>query len=185
MQPEDRRKFNQKIKALQYRLGIDDDIFRDIVLNVEPRSEGHLTHCDDESANLILISLRRVSDRQGTGGSQTAPRPAPSRQNRQVARLMDYLNWTWKQTAHLCFRMTGKTRTDKCSPRELSLVIRAMVHIIDNDLKSGKITLPDAQLADYITHTNKFRKALPSQKLALSESERSEDESNGSGAEKC
>ncbi len=157
MHPEDRRKLNQKIKAFQYRLGIDDDTFRQIVLNTEPRSEGHLTHCDDESANLILISLRRAAERLPI--SQSPSRRVPSsHQHRQIARLMDYLDWSWKQTAGLCQRMTGKPRTDKCTPHELSIITRGMVAIIDGDLKSGKLRLSDKDLQDYLEHTKKLRK---------------------------
>ena len=152
MLPADRRKLNQKIKAIQYRLDIDDDTFRQIVLNTEPLSEGRLTHCDDESANLILISLRRAADRS----SRHAPRPMRSAQSRQIARLMDYLDWSWKQTAGLCQRMTGKARTDKCTPHELSIIIRGMVAIIDGDIKSGKFKLSDNDLQDYLEHTKKI-----------------------------
>jgi hypothetical protein len=159
MYPSDRRKLNQKIKALQHRLCIDDDNFRQIVLDVEPRSEGHLTHCGDEEANLIMIPLRRVADRlPATSSPRHAPCTMHSAQNRMIARLMDYLGWRWSNTASLCKRMTGKPRTDKCTAHELSLIIRAMVSIIDGDLKTGKLKLSDEDLQDYLGHTKKFRK---------------------------
>jgi hypothetical protein len=161
MDPADRRKLNQKIKALQHRLRISDDDFKQIVLGIESRSEGHITHCDDETANLVMISLRRIADRLPAVSSPHALRPMRSAQNRMIARLMDYLNWRWSNTASLCKRMTGKPRTEKCTPHELSIIIRAMVSIIDGDLKSGKLKLSGDALQDYLSHTKKFRKIDP------------------------
>ena len=166
MNPADRRKLNQKTKAMQHRLRIGDDDFKQIVLGIEPRSEGHLTHCDDETANLVLISLRRLAERispsQGEMSRPAGQTGSTSHQARMIARLMDYLNWRWSNTASLCKRMTGKPRTDKCTPHELSLVIRAMVSIIDGDIASGKLKLSGQTLQDYLSHTKKFRKTISS-----------------------
>ncbi len=58
--------------------------------------------------------------------------------------------------------MTSKPRTDKCTPREQSLIIRALVAIIDGDIKSGKLKLSDEDREDYLKHTKKFRKNISS-----------------------
>jgi hypothetical protein len=163
MHPDERSKLNQRAVAMAHRLGLDQDIYRQMILNVAPKSEGHITQCDDEQANLIVMALRNALDRQSTGTTRRAPSSRPNeRQHRQIARLMDYLNWHWGNTAKFVHQQTGKKNTFECTPHELSIIIRGMVAIIDGDLKTGKLKLSDSDRQDYLDHTKKFRKgAVP------------------------
>ncbi len=160
MSPEERRKLNQRAVAMAKRLGLDEDMYRQMILNIEPRSGGHITRCDDEQANLVVLALQRALDRHRTG--TTTRRAVPNeRQHRQIARLMDFLGWHWGNTARFVRQQTGKRSTFQCTPHELSIVIRGMVAIIDGDLKLGKLKLSDKNLQDYLEHTRKFRKLAP------------------------
>jgi hypothetical protein len=128
-----RSALNQKIGALAFgRLHLSEEVYRQIVVSIDSKSEGHVTRCDDESANLVLIALRRLADKTPVARKNEA-------QQRKIARLMDYLKWNWTNTAEFCKRQIGKTSTRSCTPLELTKIINGMVAIIDGNIASGKL----------------------------------------------
>ena len=158
MHPEERRKLNQRAVAMSRALGLDQDVYRQMILNVAPRSEGHITRCDDEDANLVVMALRKALDRRSEAHTQSPKPRTHEHQHRQIAKLMDYLGWHWGNTAKFVRQQTGKNNTFQCSSHELSIVIRGMVAIIDGDLRSGKLKPSDKELQEYLEHTKKLRK---------------------------
>lgn len=147
-----RKQLNHNIRALAHgTLGLTEDEYRTIAAAVDPRSEGHITKCDDEHANLVYMRLKKMAS---TSQSQTH---AQERQHRMIARLMEYLRWTWGDTASFCLRVTGHRTTKQCSAAELSKVIRGMVSIIDQDVEKGKIQLTHTEKFEYERHVKHHR----------------------------
>jgi len=147
-----RTQLNRQIGALAFgRLHLDESFYRQIVVSIDPKSEGHVTRCDDESANLVLLALRRLADKSPS--AQKNPK-----QHRFIARLMEYLNWNWIQTAAFCERQTGKKTTHSCNAAELTKIINGMVAIIDANIAVGKLQLSPQQLSEYRKHTKKHRR---------------------------
>lgn len=147
-----RKQRNHEIRALAHgTLGLDEDTYRSVVESITGKR--HVTQCDDEEANLIYIALKRMKDNQGAG-----PRIEKNgRQQKFIARLMDYLKWDWSATAAFCEKVTGKRSTKACNAAELSKVIRGMIAIIDHDLEQGKILLTHTQKFDYQRYTTLHR----------------------------
>lgn len=145
-----RKELNRKIGALAFgRLKLSEDIYRQIVVSIDSKSEGHVTKCDDESANLVLIALRRLAEKT----------PAKNvKQQRFIARLMDHLKWNWKQTAAFCKKQTGKHSTRDCTALELTKIVNGMVAIIDGNIGDGTLQLSPAQLSEYKRYTKRNRK---------------------------
>lgn len=144
-----RKKLNHAVRALAHgTLGLTDDEYRCIVYSVDPKSNGHITHCDDEYANLIYMQLKRMA--AGGGSTQNL------QQQKMIARLMDYLHWTWANTAHFCYKITGHRTTRMCSSSELSKVIRGMVAIINHDLQNGKLIMSDMERLEFEKHTKTY-----------------------------
>ena len=145
-----RKELNRKIGALAFgRLKLSEDIYRQIVVSIDSKSEGHVTKCDDESANLVLIALRRLAEKT----------PAKNvKQQRFIARLMDHLKWNWKQTAAFCKKQTGKHSTRDCTALELTKIVNGMVAIIDGNIGDGTPELSPAQLSEYKRYTKRNRK---------------------------
>lgn len=145
-----RRRLNHQVRALANgRLGLDEDTYRAIVESVDPRSGGHITRCDDEHAGLVLLQLRQMVERHRFGDQKKN-----DREQRKIARLMQYLSWTWKTTAEFCERQTGKRSTRLCDAKELSKIINGMVAIIEEDIRSGRLQLTPAERAEFAKHTH-------------------------------
>ena len=155
MNPQDRKKLNQRIGALAFgRLGLDTETYRTIVASIDDKSEGHLTRCSDEDARLILLAL----DRMAAGGRDATTVVVKNpRQQKFIARLMDHLGWTWKDTAGFCKHQTGKRSTKLCNAGELSKVILGMIRIIDDRIEKGILILTPAEFAEYQHHTSLHR----------------------------
>ncbi len=157
MAPQERRRLNQKVGALAFgKLKLDEEIYRTIVASIDPKSGGHLTRCDDEHANLVKMHLESMLRSGATGISTTQ---VNSGQHRFIARLMDYLGWSWNDTARFCFRQTGKKNTRLCDARDLSRVIIGMIRTIDDRIEKGKIKLLPQELEEYRKHTRLHRAA--------------------------
>ena len=130
MTTQQRKNLNHQVRKLAHGiLGLDVETYRTIVSTIDEKSEGHITRCDDEHANLVLLQLQAMVSRRGTPGQSIVV--ANARQQRQIAKLMDFLRWDWKTTAHFCYHQTGKRSTKSCDAKELSKVIMGMVRIID------------------------------------------------------
>ncbi len=151
MNPQDRKKLNQRVGALAFgRLKLDEETYRMIVASIDEKSEGHLTRCSDENAGLILLALERMA---AGGKDATSVIVKNPRQHRFIARLMDYLGWTWKDTARFCFHQTGKHSTKACDAKDLSKIVLGMIRIIDDRIEKGVIRLSADELAEYHHHT--------------------------------
>lgn len=169
-----RKELNKKIGALAFgRLRLSEDIYRQIVVSIDPKSEGHVTRCDDESANLVLIALRRLA-------LQNPQTERGQKQHRFIARLMDYLRWNWKQTAAFCKKQTGKNSTRDCDAKELTKIVNGMVAIIDGNIATGKLQLSPEELSAYQHYTKRNRKqseqSAISAKSALSEKSKQKED---------
>jgi hypothetical protein len=163
-----RKELNKKIGALAFgRLRLSEDIYRQIVVSIDPKSEGHVTRCDDESANLVLIALRRFAEKNPLVQTNV-------KQHRFIARLMDYLRWNWQDTAVFCHRQTGKKSTRECTAVELTKIVNGMVAIIDGNIASGKLQLSPTELEEYHRHTKKNRQTKSAQSAISAESASSE-----------
>lgn len=146
-----RKELNRKIGAFAFgRLRLPEHDYRQIVASIDPKSDGHVTRCDDETANLVLIALRRLAERNPSTQKNM-------KQHRFIARLMDYLRWNWKATAEFCKRQTGKRSTRGCSALELTKVINGMIAIVDQNIADGRLQLSTEQLSDYLRHTKRHR----------------------------
>jgi hypothetical protein len=146
-----RTELNRKIGALAFgRLRLNEEDYREIVASIDPKSDGHVTQCDDDHANLVLIALRRLAVTH-------PPKQTDTRQNKFIARLMQHLNWNWKNTADFCKHQTGKDSTRSCSSAELTKIVNGMIAIIDHDIAGGKLVLSPAALAEYRRHTQHHR----------------------------
>lgn len=158
MNSQDRKRLNQRIGALAFgRLKLDKETYRSIVAAIDEKSDGHLTRCDDENANLVLLALERML----SGGAMPATSVTLKNQRQQkfIARLMDYLGWTWKDTARFCLHQTGKSTTRACDAKDLSKIVIGMIRIIDERIERGQIMLTPEQLAEYHRHTKLDRPA--------------------------
>lgn len=145
-----RKKLNHDIRAIAHGvLGIDEDLYRQIVSSVDPKSGGHITRCGDEEANLVYMHLRKMKT--------NVIKSAPNSQNKLIARLMDILGWRWSDTAGFCHRITGHRTTKLCNAAELSKVIRGMIGVIDYDLEKGKIQMTHTEKFEYERHTKSHR----------------------------
>ena len=150
-----RKQLNHDVRALVHGvLGLNEDEYRLIVYNVYPKSNGHITGCDDEHANLVLLQLRKMASsvqRTTAGPDKNVP------QQKLIARLMDILGWKWSDTAAYCLKITGHRTTKLCNAGELSKVIRGMIGTIDHHLNNRKIVMTPAQRAEYDRHTKRHR----------------------------
>lgn len=154
----DRKELNKKIGRLVHAtLRLDEEMYRQIVFNVDSKSGGFVRNCDDEHANLVLLTLQNMAERR------TSPKEVQqhSDQERFIARLMDHLNWRWSDTASFMMRIVKKSHTSKCTPGELSKVIRGMIAIIDQDIAHGKITMTQTELKQYRFKTRHQRRTSP------------------------
>lgn len=158
-----RTELNKRIRALAHgTLGLTEDEYRTIVSGVYEKSEGHISRCDDEHANLVWLQLCRMRD-----GKSAISRPADNMlQQKFIARLMQHLGWNWQRTAEYCRRLTGKNNTRKCNTAELSKIIRGMIATIDHHLTAGKIVMTPAQRQEYEMHTKRHRGAKVDESLS-------------------
>jgi phage gp16-like protein len=148
-----RRRLNHKVRALAHgTLGLDEETYRTVVESVTGKR--HVTECNDEEANLVLLALRRMKgsrkERSGGGNSN-------GQQQRFIARLMDHLHWTWQDTAGFCERVVKKKSTRQCDAAELSKIIRGMIAIIDQDVTKGKIQMSHTERFEYEQHVKHYR----------------------------
>src|SRR5689334_18804313 len=61
-----RKQLNHDIRALAHGfLRLDEETYRGIVETITGKR--HVTDCDDEEANLILLALKRMKDNTGAG----------------------------------------------------------------------------------------------------------------------
>jgi hypothetical protein len=151
-----RTELNRKIRAIAHGvLHLDEESYRQVVLNVDFNSQGHITRCDIEHANLVLLVLRRMVEKRKIRRDSTSF-PSNFRQHKFIARLMQYLGWTWKDTAAFCLRQTGKRSTKACTAAELSKVILGLIGIINGKIEKGEITLSEAEMFAYRKHTKQL-----------------------------
>jgi len=105
----------------------------------------------DEEIQKVLTALRRFSF--ATGRPPTRNMRAGQHQNfpqqKKIARLMDYLGWSWASTARLCEKITGKKDTRDCDSAELRKIILAMTSMIEQNIQSGKLKLTPRQLGEF------------------------------------
>jgi hypothetical protein len=152
MDRQERKKLNQRVGALAFgRLKLDEETYRMIVSSIDEQSEGHLTRCNDENANLVLLALERMVSGGAIGATSVTLKN--QRQQKFIARLMDYLGWTWKDTARFCLHQTGKRSTKDCNAGELSKVIIGLIRIIDDRIAKGLLKLSPDQSDGYHRHT--------------------------------
>lgn len=147
-----RNKFIQRIHVLKRDLGLDDETYRTVLDSVAGKTS--CTNLEEEELNLVLLALEKMS-RGGNGATSVTLRN--QRQQRFIARLMDYLGWTWKQTSHFCVRQTGKRSTRSCNAAELSKVIIGMIRLIDEDIEKGRLKLSPEKLEEYRRYTKMQR----------------------------
>lgn len=148
MNDVERKKLNQRVGYLRNAiLRLDEETYRTIVASIDEKSGGYLRNCDDEHANLVLLTLQRMAEQ---GGRREI---ANAKQHRQIARLMQFLRWDWKATAKFCRHQTGKHTTRQCNSAELSKIIIGMVRIIDAEIESGRLLLTENELREYREHT--------------------------------
>jgi hypothetical protein len=151
----ERSELNKKIGVLVHaKLKLNEDVYRQIVYNIDQNSGGFVRNCDDEHANLVLLHLQHLVDKTKSHKEINKQ----SDQERFIARLMDHLNWRWSNTAQFMIRLVKKSHTSKCSASELSKVIRGMIAIIDKDIESGKIVMSDSELKEYRYKTHFHRR---------------------------
>ena len=161
-----RKRLNHQIRAFAHgTLKIDEDAYRQVIRDVTTGKE-HITKCTDQEAELVLTALRRFHEgRFGSPAMGLPGRPSTpdglKRQHKMLPRLMALLRWDWRATARFCFKVTGHNRTDKCNAAELAKVIAGMVQIVEHDLAAGKITMTDAELQEFRSHTQSSRSTLP------------------------
>jgi hypothetical protein len=149
-----RSELNKQIGVLVHaKLKLDEDVYRQIVYSIDNNSGGFVRNCNDDYANLVLIHLQRLADRKFS----TREVNKQNDQEKFIARLMDYLKWNWKDTAHFMMKIVKKTHTSKCNAAELSKVIRGMVAIIDKDIEAGKIILHGETRIKYYRYTKNHR----------------------------
>jgi ribosomal protein L30/L7E len=144
-----RKQLNHNVRALAHgTLGLNEEEYRTIVYNIYPKSDGHISRCDDEHANLVLLHLKQMNS------SVVRPDSSPNNSNQQklIARLMDILDWKWSDTAAFCLKITGHRTTRLCDAGELSKVIRGMIATIDHHLEHGKITMTRTERFEYERH---------------------------------
>lgn len=154
MTPQERKKLNQRIGAIVHgKLKLDEETYRTIVSCIDEKSEGHITRCDDEHANLVLLALQKMVERPG----MTSVTLKNQQQQKFIARLMDYLGWDWKHTAEFCWHQTGRKSTRACSAGELSKIIIGMIRIIDERIEKGVICLSKQELETYHRYTRLHR----------------------------
>lgn len=147
-----RRELNHSIRALANgRLGLDEEEYRSVVHSITGKR--HITGCNDEEANLVLLAFRKMRDNVGTG----TPVQKNVAQQKFIARLMQCLGWDWKATAAFCLKVTGKRSTKACNAAELSKIIRGMIAVIDHHVASGKISMTHTQKFNYERHVQHQR----------------------------
>lgn len=150
-----RKQLNYNIRRYaHYVLKLDEDQYREIVDTVT--NKRHITDCTQEEAELVFAALKNFSraGRPPAHGGPNAP------QHRFIARLMEYLDWSWKQTAAFCQRIVGRPDTRSCDAAELRKVIRGMIAMIEQNIASGRLKLTPYQLTEFRKHTQ--RETLPS-----------------------
>lgn len=151
-----RKQLNHRVRAMAHgRLKLDEESYRDIVRAVDQKSDGHISRCDDEHANLVLKVLERMLERNPQGTS--SQKIANEHQQKLIARLMYCLGWNWGQTSFFCERQTGKKSTRDCSAKELSKVILGMIRIVESDIKRGRTSLTAKEIEDFRSHTRQYR----------------------------
>ena len=124
-----RSDLNRKIGYYRHViLKLDEDIYRQIVRNIDNKSGGYVRNCGLEEANLVLLTLKNLAEKR----TATREIKEHSRQENFIPVLMEYLNWKWGDTASFIYKVTGKHHhTSKCDTMQLSKVIRGMISIID------------------------------------------------------
>lgn len=154
-----RKRLNHNIRAFAHgTLKLDEETYRQVIRDVTMNRE-HITQCTDQEAELVLIALRRfhagrlVAAPKGDLPGRPPTQTGLERQHTILPRLMEILRWDWKSTAGFCKKVTGRNRTDKCSPAELAKVIAGMVQIVEHDIALGKITMTPEELAAFRRHT--------------------------------
>jgi len=149
MQEIDRKRLNRRIGYLRNAvLKLDEETYRTIVSSIDEKSGGYLRNCDDEHANLILLTLQRLtaqSNNDRRSGSQDA--------QRKIAKLGYLLGWSWRDIARFCEKETGKSSTRSCSSKELTKVINGMIAVIDYQLEKGILRLSPETLKQYYRYT--------------------------------
>ena len=149
----------KRIHTVAYsELKLDEATYRTIVLAANDRDKTSCSDLYDRELELVLATLRRLS-----GGRAAASAVPNESQHKMIARLMEYLNWSWSQTAKLCKRITGWDNTRKCSAAELRKVLLAMIAIVEQNHASGKRILSHTELFEFRRHTRRERSMVNEQ----------------------
>lgn len=169
----------KQIHTLAYRdLRLDEETYRMVVRCSNDREKDSCSDLAERELELVLAALRRLLRRSPYGqavatGRRTSTRPAkpvPNKsQHGMIAHLMEYLGWSWPQTAKLCKRLTGWDNTRKCSAAELRKVILAMVAVIEQNHASGKRTLSHTDLFEFRRHTQRMKPEATHDPVPLTE----------------
>ncbi len=155
-----RPQLNHTVRKLAHGvLGLDEETYREIVRNIDAKSGGHISRCDDEMANLVLLTLRHAADAR-RGVSHT-PKIQNEHQQRKIAKLGFLLGWSWHDIARFCFKQTGNRSTKQCNPKDLSKCVNGMVNIINGKLADGSLTLGHADLAAFLKYTQQHNEIPP------------------------
>lgn len=141
----------RRIHAIAYgRLKLEEGDYRTLLATANDRGKTSTKDLTDGELLLVLAALQRLS---GSRAAASVNEP----QHKMIARLMDYLGWSWQQTAKLCKRITGYDDTRKCSAAELRKLITAMIAIVEQNHASGKRTLSHTELFDFRRYTRRPR----------------------------
>lgn len=155
-----RKDLNHQVRKLAHGvLGLDVEAYRTIVACVYEKSEGHITRCDDEHANLVLLQLQAMVERQRLGGSSTVTKNASAQ--RKIAKLGFLLGWSWKDIAGFCYKETGKRSTRDCNANELAKVVNGMIRVINYYLEKNRIKMSPEEKAEFERYTVKSKTTEP------------------------
>ncbi|MDF1566216.1 MAG: regulatory protein GemA [Deltaproteobacteria bacterium] len=121
----DRRKDLARIHCLKKELGLDDDLYRDVLEQVAgQRSAGDL---DEAGREAVIVHLARLAKK---AGKQTYPgRPTNMQQHRSLKKVEALLadsGRPWSYAHAIAKRMFGRDRVQWCHDDEISAVIAAL-----------------------------------------------------------
>lgn len=150
-----RNKLIQRIHVLKRDLALDDDMYRTVLQSIAGKSS--CTELDEEELNLVCLALDRMA---ATRRLSTSMLTTNAGQHRFIARLMDHLGWSWRDTSRFCKHQTGKVSTKQCNARELSKLIIGMIRTIDYRIEKGMLKMSPHELDEYRRHTRLHRSPI-------------------------
>lgn len=151
----------KRIHVVKRQAGLSDDQYR---AHLE-KASGHRSCAlmNEEELNRVLAALRQITVgavgrppmRKGRGQHPKLNRTGDM--HRKIARLMDYLGWSWKNTAGFCHRIVGEDDTRKCDAKQLRKVILGMTAMIEQKIASGELKLTHTELFEFRRHTRPLK----------------------------